>query len=140
MSRQLIDVEVQVLNQPNKNNRIYTTEVGNELVRQFKEMQAKGKPLLGTLGNIVTAENCISIPLDQVSHEVTSLSIKNDVLVADIDIFDYPRSRELEKMLDEGVTIGFRLGVLCDIRRHSEHTVLVSGIVLITIFATDNPA
>lgn len=87
-------VQIQKLDAPNKNGRVYSTEVIQEAIK------AKGdNPILGTFGMPETS----LVNLTDVSHVVRNLTIEDGYLVGEVTVLKTPRGEILEKVLDEMV-------------------------------------
>jgi hypothetical protein len=87
-------VKIQVVDEPNANNHVYTKESLENVIKEFNE----GKELFGG----------IDMPLDlpfnelQISHKITSLSIEGDYLVGEVEILETPLGEVLSKILIDG--------------------------------------
>ena len=91
---------VEVLDKPNRNGRIYTTECIKNSVLNNPLIQERLKlhNLFGTFTLIGNEE----VSLDNTSHCITNLYIEDNCLKADIDILDTPNGRMLKEHLDKG--------------------------------------
>ena len=97
---------VQVADQPNLNNRVYTKDVLKNIVEKFKTQK---HPLLGTIGMVEFTKMPDAI-LDPclVSHTVEDLRLEDDVLIADIQVLQTPMGNELANIIDSD-NIAFRM-------------------------------
>jgi len=75
------------LDQPNKNGHIYTTELIQKIVDEFKDKQ-----VFGQLG--IPKDMSSSIDLTQVTHYVTNPRIENNSLVGDVKVIKDPALME----------------------------------------------
>jgi len=93
-------VKIQVVDEPNANNHVYSKEVLENAIKEFNE----GKELFGGIGMPPTG---YGMPLDldlpfselQISHKISSLSIEGDYLVGEVEILKTPLGEILSKIL-----------------------------------------
>lgn len=96
-------VEIFQCDVPNRNNRIYTRQVAEQIIEQ-----QKNKPEGTLMGEIVNERQYPSswppdnsVPLDRVSHTVANLRLEGDYLVGDATILSTPQGEVLEKMITD---------------------------------------
>lgn len=92
-------VQIQKLDEANKNGRIYTSTEMQTVVNALK-----GKALLGTIGMPPEGK----IALADVSHAVNELSIEDGYLVGKATILKTPKGELLQKLL-EADDLSFRM-------------------------------
>ena len=87
-----------VLDKPNINNRIYSTETITKSITDLGEVYG-----------------CLEMPLNrgkpepaEISHVVENLQIKDGFLVGNIRVLDTEKGKLLRDMLDAGISTNFR--------------------------------
>ena len=77
---------------PNGNNRIYTREVLEKIVKDFKKNDIEH---CGQLGMPCDGR----IHADILSHKVNNIKLQDDELIADIEVINTPSGRKLAEMI-----------------------------------------
>ncbi|MGZ8924591.1 MAG: hypothetical protein ACXW2E_01780 [Nitrososphaeraceae archaeon] len=123
-------VQIQIIDKPNKNKRIYPKELIQNLIIQYRD-----KDIRGTIG----IPNSFSEWLDEnSSHIIRNLRIEEDYLVGDVTILDTPLGSILSSILDK---MDFRLvGCSKYIEDDTSNTVDPTNYVLLGICAVGNGA
>ena len=75
---------------PNKNGHIYSTETAKSIIEK-----AGNRPLFGRIG-MAPGD---SIVLEDVSHQISNLRIKDGQLIADIEVLQTPQGKVLESLM-----------------------------------------
>ena len=94
----LIEQKIQILDVPNKNGRIYTTEVMRDLLDRTTS-------IAGGIG--MTKEETMG--LAKVSHICDDFKIKDGWLVANVKVLDAQKGRLLQELLNFGIVMDFRM-------------------------------
>jgi len=94
------DVEVMTLDKPNKNDRIYSSDVVSRTLKnsEFPIFGQIGMPDLRTLPDPYDA---LKVPEDKVSHRVERLTIKDGSLFADIRLLRTPQGLVLQNLFNQ---------------------------------------
>lgn len=98
-------VKIQKLDEPNKNGRIYSTDVIKAAIEKINN-----QAVMGTIG----MPEGPSMNIAKVSHVVANLTIEDGYLVGDLTILKTPMGEELSKMLDEMVFRTIGIGNISD--------------------------
>ena len=86
---------IQVADKVNFNGRIYSLEILNCVVDDAKR---NGGPILGKIGmDHIDWRNGLS--LSQTSHIIKDLKVKDDTLIADIEILETPEGKRLKELM-----------------------------------------
>jgi hypothetical protein len=85
----------------NRNNCLYPRKVVEGLVEQFK---AQGHPMVGQIGMPTDT----FVPAAHVSHQVVSLEMDGDNLMAGIEVLNTPMGRALKNLIQGGMRPAFR--------------------------------
>lgn len=85
-----MDVQILQADVPNKNGRIYPTEMIEKMIREVGD-----RPIFGHVG----LPDGTSIDLVNVSHQVTGLRMENGNLVGTVKILDTPMGQYLKAIL-----------------------------------------
>lgn len=83
---------------PNRNKRVYSKELLEKAVQDYQE-KIQSKTAFGYLDN--------NSGLSNVSHLVTSLELKEDMLVAEIETLNTPDGKILKKLIEDNSRISF---------------------------------
>lgn len=90
----------------NENGVIYTKESIENALKNFElKHKAEHKPMLGTFTDRMTGT---TIPLSEVTHQVTDMEIEDNKLIATIQILDTPSGRTLQEFLTKEKEVGGR--------------------------------
>jgi hypothetical protein len=95
----MIGVKIQQADVPNKNNRVYTRAILEQVVEEYND----GKPVLGTIG---MEDNRAAIAHS--SHKVENLRIEDGYLVGDVTVLQTETGNALTSML-EAYPLDFRM-------------------------------
>lgn len=113
----------------NKNDRIYSKEVIEKVIKDFKELPPRA--MMGCLG----MQSTTVIPFKEVSHIITDLRIENDCLVADIEILDTPQGKTLQTIMEAGNLVAFRMAGIGSVENETVFNVIGKDYKLISIHA-----
>ncbi len=100
-----ITTELLPIDQISQSGRIYPEKVVHDILHQF---ETKDTPLLGVLrqsGRLHPLDT--KVDLSQVSHKITELSIKDNKLMASIEVLDTPMGQILQSIITSGGNISF---------------------------------
>jgi hypothetical protein len=85
---------------PNKNNRLYSSEVLQSAIEKVAT-----KEMLGTIG----MPEGPSVDLADVSHTITDLRLEGGFLVGKVKVLKTPKGKLLEELLSQPPSLDFRL-------------------------------
>jgi len=85
-------IQLQQLDTPNKNQRVYPKEV---MQKAIDEINSSGRPLFGTIG----ITDGPAIPLCDVAFTVNNLRVEDDYIVADAKILNTPKGEVLKEIV-----------------------------------------
>ena len=115
--------KLMILDVPNKNNRIYTTQaVYNALTRLPKMV----------VGEFGPSDGAQAIDLGKVSHRVDNLRIEDGYLVGDVTTMKTPMGIELDKILDK---VDFRPRSAAIVMLGEEGVLTITDLTIISIDA-----
>jgi len=106
---------VEVLDQPNRNGRIYSKELIENCVLNDKIVQEQLNSH-SMFGMFNPSWDEYMVDMSKVSHCVTNLYIEDGKLKADIDILDTPQGNIVNEMLNNNVSIISTLNGRGDLR------------------------
>ncbi len=109
--------KLMILDQPNKNGRVYTTELVNKII------ETVSGDVYGTIG--LSSEG--TIDLERISHKTTNLRIEDGYWVGDITILDTRHGYNLRSLIDTSLAMGNTIGI--DFRPTGYSTINVDGII-----------
>ena len=132
-------IRIMTLDKPNKNNRIYPTEVFKAAIDKYTSAIV-GRCAVGVIENYKDSEHWESVDLSKCSHLVEQLEIIDGAVMADIRVLDTVEGEKLAKMINEGV-VTFRPRGMGQIDMVDEHYVVSDyEIVAIDAVLTTNAA
>lgn len=121
------------LNEPNLNNRVYSTAVVQEAIDKHN---ASERGLFG--GNI----DDVAFPLSDISklsHRITNLRIDGNAVYGTITPAYLRNWQKIEPMVVAGVG-GFRISCTCDIAKRDDGMVEISNMTICSVDYCNNPA
>ena len=129
-------VEIQVVNRPNKNNRIYPTKVlekaikdyTNEFIKEDRAFVCKTEP------------KSHSVDLTDVIGKVTYMDIENCMVVAEIEKLDANNSDDFWPLIEQGIMFVRQSGMGSLIQQIDGTFLVNNDYQLISLFLTPNPA
>ena len=101
----MITATILELDTPNKNGRVYSKEVGEQIAHQIQERLRDGV-LWGQL-NGQDDPGC-ALDLSKVSHKTVGARVEGTSLVADMELVDTPCGKIARELLAHDTNIGFR--------------------------------
>lgn len=125
-------VDIAVADVPNKNGRIYSRAILDDLVSKHGQSS-----ILGMVG--APANGLLQVDLERVSHVVENLRMVGDILTAEVKTLDTPMGKILHTLLDNNVTLFFRLSGRAQLSPHLGVT-SVTNYTLISIDAVSHGA
>ena len=114
-------VEIQIVDLPNKNGRVYDRSIVDAICR-------RGKPIFGCIGMPDDVKGGINLTM--LSHEVTELRVEGNQMVGKVRTLGTPEGKKLEEMLSD---VDFRMagygniaedGVVTNFTLHSINAVI----------------
>lgn len=97
-------VEVEKLNTPNRNGRIYTTSLANKIVEEFEKL-----PSRSCIGEPADTYRDSMIKFSDASHVVTKMWVEEDRLMAEVEFLSTPTGKVLQSVQESGGVLTFRL-------------------------------
>jgi len=140
MSILLMDQVVEQLNHKGCSGRIYPVDVIEESIKNIKE----GRTLYGEFGSPKqhpgeTFDNFyrrwLTVNLDQVCIKASDLRIVDDKVLANIEILDTSMGTVLQKVIEDGISIAFKLRHVLDV----VSTGLVNKSIIVTVDVIASP-
>ncbi len=89
-------------NIPNRNGRLYPTEILEREVNRYNEQYVRTGRAMGELGHPAGP----TINLDRVSHKIISLDRQGDNFIGKAKILSTPMGETAKRLIDEGITLG----------------------------------
>jgi hypothetical protein len=86
--------EILTIDKPNKNNRIYTREVVEKMLKTFKP-QADSKRLMVSFNESLT----LNLDITKAAGIVNDIKIEGDKLVADIELLHTPAGLKMQESI-----------------------------------------
>ena len=90
-----------VLDVPNANNRMYSSEVMSEAIKRWAD-----KDMFGTFSDDAAGGSGVDLSL--VTHIVRDLRVEDGKLLGNIHILDTPKGRILQAVLNGGTEVAYR--------------------------------
>lgn len=90
-------VKILELNVPTTTGRTFTTQVGEDIVRQINDCAKNGGTMFGEIGS----SGGTGISLANVSHAVTSAELLDGCVWAEIQLLDTPKGAILRSLLEQ---------------------------------------
>ena len=124
--------KIMILDHPNKNNHIYSTEAIQEALTRLPEQ------LVGEFGpsysnvDYLIPDSIFNVDLSNVSHRVDNLRIEDGYLVGDITTLKTPAGISLESILEE---VDFRPRSIGTIVRDGNGNGIITDINIISVDA-----
>ena len=125
-------VVIAVADVPNKNNRVYSKSVLEHAVNECVGL---------CYGQIGMPVGSLYPTLEDVSHVVENLRFDdNNRLIGTVRLLVTPKAQELQKLLDNGVSLDFRLAGTGDVSVNEDGQTVVSNFSICSINAVNDGA
>jgi hypothetical protein len=119
--------KLMILDVPNNNNHLYTTELVNKII------ESSPREVMGMLG----VNSCVypNINFDKVSHKISNLRIEECYWVGDVTILKTPCGDMLTNLIERKIDFDFRPTGVATIEMDNDIVVIGSDYKLISIDA-----
>ena len=114
--------------QPNRNRRVYGSQLMEREVKRYTETFINKGRALGELGH----PDGPTVNLDRVSHKIMSLKEDGNNFIGRAKILDTPMGKIAKNLLDEGVKLGVSSRGMGSIRKEEKCNVVQDDFMLAT--------
>ena len=102
MATIITNVNLLKLNEPTRTGRIYSTEAGNAILKQWKTRNDETGVIFGELDH--DPEGGCDISLSMVSHTITNVRIEGNDMIGDIKVLSTYNGKILTALIDRDMT------------------------------------
>lgn len=110
INEELIAVRILILDQPNKNNRTYTTECVQQCIDTHPVVYGELGMSPFNVNELIDSSSSVDLSVNtaRISHVVTNMKIKDGYWVGDVRILNTPMGRMLNQLISVEFHIDFR--------------------------------
>jgi hypothetical protein len=107
MPEQVKQIPILKIGVSNSNERIYTKDSANAIIKSYKENVSKDRPMLGELHHPSYADgrSFNAVDLSKASHVIDDVYIKDDIVFADATFLQNTNGKTALSMIEHGFAV-----------------------------------